>query len=99
MNEEVEHYEKLIYENLDKFYQLRLTCNDFKGKTYVNIRKYFQTYEGDFQASKEGVSMEASMFNILALIDGLMELVSKEEEASLINEHFGKRILDLQKLS
>lgn len=96
MTDEVEHYEKLIYENLDKFYQLRLTCSEFKGKTYVNIRKYFQTYEGDFQASKEGISMEASMFNILALIDGLLELISKEEAVSLITEHFGKRILDLQ---
>lgn len=99
MTEEVEFYEKLIYEDLDKFYQLRLVANEFRGKQYVHLRKYFQTYEGDFQASKEGVSMEASMFNILALIDGLMELVSKEEAATLITEHFGSRILDLQKPS
>lgn len=99
MTEEVEFYEKLIYEDLDKFYQLRLVANEFRGKQYIHIRKYFQTYEGDFQASTEGVSMEASMFNILALIDGLMELVSKEEAAALITEHFGSRILDLQKPS
>ncbi len=96
MTEEVEFYEKLIYEDLDKFYQLRLVANEFRGKQYIHIRKYFQTYEGDFQASTEGVSMEASMFNILALIDGLMELVSKEEASALITEHFGSRILDLQ---
>lgn len=92
MNEEVEHYEKLIYENLDKFYQLRLTCNDFKGKTYVNIRKYFQTYSGDYQASREGISMEASLDNIFSLLDGLIELVSKEEARSLVLKHFNEFI-------
>lgn len=89
-------YEKLIYENLDKFYQLRLTANEFRGKYYVHVRKYFQTYEGDFQASKEGISMEASIHNILSLLDGLMELVSKEESIELINKHFSTRLLELK---
>lgn len=80
------HYEKLIYENTEKFYQLRLTVSEFRDKYYVNIRKYFQTYEGDFQASKEGVSMEASMGNISALLEGLLEIVSKEEGKELITK-------------
>jgi hypothetical protein len=90
MVEEPELYEKLIYENLDKFYQLRLVVNEFRGKQYVHIRKYFQTYEGEFQASREGVSMEASICNILALLDGLMEICSKEEVREVIESHFGK---------
>lgn len=85
-------YEKLIYQNDDKFYQLRLVANEFRGKQYIHIRKYFQTYEGDYQASREGVSMEASIVNILTLLDGLLELVSKEEETSLINTHFKDRL-------
>ena len=91
-------YEKLIYDNQDKFYQLRLVANEFKGKQYVHIRKYFQTYEGDYQASREGVSMEASISNILSLLDGLVELVSKEEAVDTINAYFGNKISDLQKL-
>jgi hypothetical protein len=84
------HYEKLIYHNEDKFYQLRLTVSEFKDKYYVNIRKYFQTYEGDFQASKEGVSMEASMGNISALLEGLLEIVSNEEGRTLITELYNR---------
>lgn len=80
------HYEKLIYENTDKFYQLRLTVSEFRDKYYVNIRKYFQTYEGDFQPSKEGVSMEASMANVAALLEGLLEIVSQEEGRELITK-------------
>ena len=85
-------YEKLIYDNQDKFYQLRLVANEFKGKQYVHIRKYFQTYEGDYQASREGVSMEASISNILSLLDGLVELVSKEEATTVINKYFSDRL-------
>ncbi len=88
MNEEPELYEKLVYSNEDKFYQLRLVVNEFRGKQYVHIRKYFQTYEGDYQASREGVSMEASISNILSLLDGLMEIVSKEEAAQIVAKHF-----------
>lgn len=82
-------YEKLIYQNDDKFYQLKLTVSEFKEKYYVNIRKYFLSYEGEFIPSKEGISMEASMDNILSLLDGLMELVSKEEARDTVLKHFG----------
>lgn len=96
MNEEPELYEKLIYENQDKFYQLRLVVNEFRGKQYVHIRKYFMTYEGDYQASREGISMEASMNNIFSLLDGLMEICSKEESVTLINQYFSDKISNLQ---
>lgn len=96
MNEEPELYEKLIYENQDKFYQLRLVVNEFRGKQYIHIRKYFMTYEGDYQASREGISMEASMNNIFSLLDGLMEICSKEESVTLINQYFSDKISNLQ---
>lgn len=94
-SKEPELYEKLIYENLDKFYQLKLTVSEFRDKYYVNVRKYFQSYEGDFIPSKEGISMEASMHNILSLLDGLMEIVSKEESVELINKHFKDRLNEI----
>lgn len=94
--QEVEFYERIIYDNEAKFYQLRLVFNEFRGKQYVHIRKYFLTYEGEYQASKEGVSMEASMHNILSLVDGLLELCSKEESVDIINKHFSDKILALR---
>lgn len=96
-DESPELFEKLIYDNQDKFYQLRLVVNDFRGKQYVHVRKYFQTYEGDYQASREGISMEASISNILSLVDGLMEIISKEESLEVINKHFSDKILELRK--
>jgi hypothetical protein len=84
------HYEKLIYENLDKFYQLKLTVSEFRDKYYVNVRKYFQSYDGEFVPSKEGISMEASISNISSLLEGLLEIVSKEEGKQLITELYNR---------
>jgi len=89
------HYEKTIYHNEEKFYQLKLTISEFRDKYYINIRKYFQSYEGDFVPSKEGVSMEANMENIYALLDGLFDIVSKGEAQEII-QHYCNKISDLQ---
>lgn len=88
------HYEKTIYHNEEKFYQLKLTISEFRDKYYINIRKYFQSYEGDFVPSKEGVSMEASMENIYALLDGLFDIVSKGEAEEIV-KRYANKISDL----
>lgn len=84
------HYEKTIYENVEKFYQLKLTLSEFRDKYYVNIRKYFQSYEGDFVPSREGVSMEASVENIYALLDGLFDIVSQGEAREIVERYAAK---------
>lgn len=89
---EPELYEKLIYQNDDKFYQLKLTVSTFKGRQYVNVRKYFLSYEGEYVPSREGISMEASIDNILSLLDGLMEICSKEESNETILKHFKDKL-------
>lgn len=90
------HYEKTIYENTEKFYQLKLTLSEFRDKYYVNIRKYFQSYEGDFVPSREGVSMEASVENIYALLDGLFDIVSQGEAREIV-QHYAAKFSDLPK--
>jgi len=94
--ESEEFYSKIIYENEAKAYQLRLVVNEFRGVQYLHLRKYFRTYEGEYQASKEGVSMEAGISNIYSLLDGVLEIVSKEEAIEAINTYFSTRIIDLR---
>ncbi len=96
MVEEPELYEKIIYESEAKAYQLRLVVNEFRGVQYIHLRKYFLSYEGEFIPSKEGVSMEAGISNIYALLDGLLEIVSKEEAIEAINSYFSNKIIDLR---
>ena len=44
--ESPEFYQRIIYENEAKAYQLRLVVNEFRGVQYIHLRKYFLTYEG-----------------------------------------------------
>lgn len=92
MEQEQEYYEKLIYENEAKGYQLKLVVNEFRGIQYVHLRKHFLSYEGEYIPSKEGISMEASMDNILSLLDGLMEIVSYEEAKDTVFKHFNEKL-------
>jgi hypothetical protein len=78
-------YEKLIEENLDKGYQLRLVVTDFKEVLYLQIRKYFLSYEGEWIPSREGVSMPASIENIQNLLAGVLDICAKAEGKEVVN--------------
>lgn len=95
----MDKYEKLIYENLDKGYQYRLTVSEFRDQEYLHVRKYFLTYEGDWIPSKEGASIACTISNTYALLDGLLDVVSKSEGVDSILEHLENRISDLKKRS
>lgn len=77
-------YERLIEENLEKGFQVKLVVNDFREITYIQLRKYFLTYEGDWQASREGISIPASIENIHSLLYGLLDICAKAEGEDVI---------------
>ena len=81
-------YEKVIHENFEKGFQLRLVINEFKDKEYLHIRKYFLSFDNGFQPTKDGVSMELS--NSYALLDGMVEICSKLEDTEAISHHFSE---------
>lgn len=81
------HYNKLIEENMDKGFQVRLVVNEFRDIEYIQLRKYFLTYEGEWQASREGISIPASMENIYSLLDGLLDICAKAEGEDIIRQY------------
>lgn len=83
-------YEKLIYENMDKGFQVKLVVNEFKGVIYFHLRKYFLSYEGEFVPSREGISIPAELDNIYGLLDALLDVLSQAEGTELINEYYKK---------
>lgn len=80
-------YEKLIDENMDKGLQIRLVVNDFRDVTYFQLRKYFLSYEGDWLPSREGISIPASIENIYAVLDGLLEICATAEGHDIIKKY------------
>lgn len=86
------HYNRIIEENMDKGFQVRLVINEFKGTDYIQLRKYFLTYEGDWQASREGISIPASIENIYGILDGMLDICAKAEGEDIIR-HYAAKIL------
>ena len=88
------HYNKLIEENMDKGFQVRLVVNEFRDIEYIQLRKYFLTYEGDWQASREGISIPASSENIYSLLDGLLDICSRAEGEDIIRKYAAEILKD-----
>ena len=89
-------YEKVISENEDKGSQLRLVINEFRGIQYLHLRKYYLSYEGEYVPTKEGASMPATISGIYALLDGLIEICSYEENIEAITKHFKDKLRELE---
>jgi hypothetical protein len=83
-------YERLIEENLEKGFQVKLVVNDFREVTYIQLRKYFLSYSGEWHASREGISIPASIENIYSLLDGLFDICSKAEGEEIILSYYKK---------
>ena len=83
-------YDKLVEENMDKGYQIRLVVNEFREVIYIQLRKYFLSYEGDWVPSREGVSIPASFENIRAMLDGLLDICASAEGEELITEYYSR---------
>jgi hypothetical protein len=84
-------YDKLIEENMDKGYQVRLVVNEFREVIYFQLRKYFLSYEGEWIPSREGISVPASIENIKSVLDGLLDICAKAEGIEVI-EHYAEQI-------
>lgn len=89
-------YEKLIHQNDEKGYQLKLVLNTFRDIEYIHLRKYFLSFDEGFLPSREGVAIPATISNIYTLLDGLIEICSKAETLDSMLKHFEDKISDLK---
>jgi hypothetical protein len=72
-------YSYIIFEDLAEFSQWRITISEFRGKEYFGIRKYFLSYEGTWEPTKEGISTEYTLTFTHNLLLALSNLVSRSE--------------------
>ena len=87
----------VIFENEEKGFQYKLTVSEFREVQYLHVRKYFLSYEGEYVPTKEGASIPATIQNIFALLDGLIEICASEESVDVITEYFGNKISQLRR--
>lgn len=88
----MEEFNRIIYQDDVKNLQLRVVLGEFREVEYLHIRKYFQSYEGEWIPSKEGVSMPVTLDNVIKLTDALLELCSSSEGDELLHKHYIDRL-------
>lgn len=84
-------YEKLIDENFEKNFQVKLVVSEFRDKTYLSLRKYFLSFDEGFVPSKEGISMEFEIASSFALLDAMLDLCSQAEGIEAVKAHIESR--------
>lgn len=88
-------YERIIHYDPAKENQIRLTINTFRGVEYLHLRKYFLSFEDEWQPTKDGVSFPLSMENSRELFEGLTEILSLAESKEIIERYFKNLISDI----
>jgi hypothetical protein len=95
--EDSEIYSAVIHQKEDGFEQTRLVINRFRGVEYLQIRKYFLAFEGDWQPSNKGLSIPLEIESTRELFKALAEVISLAESKEVIEEYFGDIIRDAYK--
>jgi hypothetical protein len=81
-------YDKVVYQDDEKFMQYRITINEFRGIEYFHFRKYIVDFDGLWMPCKEGVSFPLDLNNMSELFVGVLEILSLAESKEVITKHF-----------
>lgn len=73
------HFERDIYEDKDRFFKIVVSVSEFHDKMYLNIRKQFLSFEGEYIPSKEGVSMPFTLETTSNVFRAFAEILSSTE--------------------
>ena len=93
--QEPEFYSRIIHKKETGDEQVRLVVNSFRGKEYLQFRKYYLDFEGEWQPSKEGISMPLGLSNSREMFSALVEILSLTENKQEVYNHFSDLIEDL----
>tara|TARA_B100000035_G_scaffold250395_1_gene219367 strand:- start:259 stop:561 length:303 start_codon:yes stop_codon:yes gene_type:complete len=90
-----EMYERVVHEDEEKGFQIRLTVSTFRGIEYLHLRKYYLNYEEEWCPTPDGIAFPLDFNNSRELFAGLVEILSLAESKQIIQEHFSELIQDI----
>jgi hypothetical protein len=79
----------------DGFEQVRLTVNEFRGKQYLHVRRYYLDFEGEWRPTKEGVAMEITINNVARFFNALVKMLAQSDVLHIILENSNKQTQEL----
>ena len=90
-----EEFSRIVHVSEEGDYQVRLTVNSFRGKEYLHFRKYYLDFEGEWQPSKEGISMPLGLSKSREMFSALVEILSLTANKTEVYNHFSDLIENL----
>jgi hypothetical protein len=78
-----------------EYNQTRLVINEFRDVEYLQLRKYYVDFEGEWAPSSEGISIPLTMQNSRELFTGLVEILSLAESKEIIVEYFKELLAEI----
>lgn len=88
-------YDRVIYQDDEKYTQWRVSINEFYGVEYFHFRKYIVDFEGLWVPVKEGVSFPVDLNNLSELLIALLEILSLAESKDAIIKHFSELLSEV----
>lgn len=74
-------------ENTKKGIQYRFTISEFRDNLYIGIREWYQSFEGDFAPTNNGVTMPYELHTTARLYSALSEVLSEAEVLAEVRKH------------
>lgn len=94
-----EIYERVIYQDESNTSQVRLVVNNFRGKEYLHLRKYYLDFDGEWHPTPQGIAIPLEVESSIELFKGIAEIMSLAESRDAIEEFFGDTIREIYKSS
>lgn len=83
-------YDRIIYQDDEKFTQWRVTINKFYEVEYFHLRKYVLDFDEKWVPVKDGASFPLDLNNVTELFIAMLEILSLGESKEAIKKHFAE---------
>lgn len=71
--------DEVVYENVEKDLQIRLTVSEFRGNFYMGMRKWVIDIDDSWMPTKQGFTFPYNLSTSSALFGALTSILSKGE--------------------
>lgn len=82
MEESTILFSRVLKEDINSFTQWQLTVSEFRGEQYLNLREYFLSFEGTWEPTKKGVTVQLELSFTSKLLKALEDLLKEAENTA-----------------
>ena len=78
---------EVITEDMEKYEQVRLVLQEFRGQQYLHVRKYYLDFEGEWMPTKTGICFVVTLDSVYSMFISLVKMLADSEVLHALLEH------------